>query len=160
MKSAVWLALILLIGCLVSCEPKTGPGQGQSTPAAAGPGKGFEIKIASIERVQQWRPTPKGVKALLLVKGVSLIIGQGYVADKGYELVIVHLNIKRVVDGATLPLTDVAAIDDKGEKHLTVYDYEPLGKEAEEPRDFIFPVKTGTPLKKLQLAPDVSIDLP
>jgi hypothetical protein len=48
-------------------------------------------------------------------------------------------------------LNDVAAFDSTGEKHL-VYDYEP--------RDFIFPVKTGTPLKKLQLAPDVSIDLP
>jgi hypothetical protein len=160
MKSVAWLALLLLSGCLVSCAPKAGPSQGNSTPAAAGPAKGFEIKIASIERVQQWRPTPTGVKALLLVKGVKLILGEGYVADKGYELVVVHLNIKRVADGATLTLNDVAAFDDKGEKYLTVYDYEPLGKETDEPRDFIFPVKTGTPLKKLQLAPDVSIDLP
>ncbi len=160
MNCVVRVFLIVLGTCVLSCAPKAGPAQGNASPAATGPAKGFEIKVASIERVQKWRPTPQGIKGLLLVKGVSLVLGEGYVADKGYELVVVHLNIKRVAAGATLPLTEVAAFDDRGEKHLTVYDYEPLGKEADEPRDFIFAVKTGTPLKKLQLAPDVSIDLP
>jgi hypothetical protein len=77
MKSIAWPALLLLSGCLVSCAPKAGPSQGNSAPAPTGPAKGFEIKVASIERVKQWNQTPKGVKGLLLVKGVKLILGQG-----------------------------------------------------------------------------------
>lgn len=161
MRQAVNLFLILLVGIFAGCAPTTDRlSEGQSSPTPAGPASAFDIKVTSVERAKQWRPSAKGTKSLLLVKGASLVIGEGYVADSGYELAVVHLTVKRLVNGATLNLSDVAAIDDKGDKYPTVYEFEPLGKEAEETRDFIFPVKTGTRLRKLQLNPDVSRDLP
>ncbi|HEX6186842.1 MAG TPA: hypothetical protein VFZ40_02075 [Pyrinomonadaceae bacterium] len=160
MRMTVYVGTAFLLAVFVACTPKADQGSPAQSPTPTGPAKGFDIKVTSVERVKEWRPTPKGVRGLLLVRGVSLVMGQGFTADAGYELAVVHMNIKRVAEGATLALSDVVAIDDKGEKHSTVYQYEPLGEEAEEPRDFIFPVKTGTSLKKIQLAPDVSIDLP
>jgi hypothetical protein len=51
-------------------------------------------------------------------------------------------------------------VDDKGTEFLSlVGDPFPLGKEKTENREFAFAVPTGTQLKKIQLAKDLSLDL-
>lgn len=88
------------------------------------------------------------------------MLGQGYVADSGFELAIVHLNVKRVLDGATLSLDNPLLFDDKGQSYQSVYSHVPLGNEVNESREFIFPIKRGIGLKRIQLAPDITFNLP
>jgi len=161
MKRAVYCFLIFLLGILVSCAPKSDQSlPAQPTPTSAGPAKGFDIKVTSLERASERRPTSKGIKALLIVPGAELVLGQGYVANRGFELAILQLSVRRVADGVPLSMENPLLFDDKGQSYQSVYSYLPLGQEASETRELMFPVKKGTALKKIQLTPGISFDLP
>lgn len=173
MRGIVQVTGILLLGLAIGCarhEQKSQPSQqGQGAPGsevsqktAEQPAKGFEIKAEAVRRVKQWQPAEGG--SIMLTRGVSMKMINGSLtgleAEAGFELAVIRLSVTRLAEGATLPLDNVSVYDDKGKKYVSAVGGLPaLGKEANESREFAFAVPIRTPLKKIELAKGVSIDL-
>ena len=169
MNGIVQASALLLLGLAISCsqhEQKAQQGQGGQPGAtqktAEQPAKGFEIKAEAVRRVKQWQPAEGG--SIVLTRGVSMKMVNGSLtgleAEPGFELAVIRLSATRPAEGAILSLEDVSAYDDKGKKYPSAVGGLPaLGKEANESREFAFAVPTGTLLKKIELAKDVSVDL-
>lgn len=167
---------ICLLGVTVACAgprqqtQQTQPSpQAQETRTAQTPepkqsGSDFEISVAAIERVKQWQPKSGGVMGIRITKGASLkMIGgslSGFQALSGFELAVVRLNVKRLVDNAEVPLETVSVEDKKGQKYYSLIN-EPnaLGQNANEEREFAFAVPKGTALKKFHLTEGLSVEL-
>lgn len=159
---------MLLLGFAISCAQhghESQPGQASGTSAKAAPeqpARAFEIKAEPIHRVREWQPAGGG--SITLTRGVAMkMIGgslTGLEAEPGFELAVVRLKVTRRSEGAALPLDNVSVYDDKDKKYPSaVGGLAPLGKEVNETREFAFAVPTGTILKKLELAKEVSVDL-
>jgi hypothetical protein len=149
---AIAFATILGAGCSSQTQPTS------SLPAQ----NKLDIKVAGVERVKQWKASQGG--SVTLTKGVALksINGSlsGFESDPGYEIAVVKLSVQRADNTAPQTVSEVKAVDDKGTEFLSlVGDPFPLGKEKTENREFAFAVPTGTQLKKIQLAKDLSLDL-
>ena len=171
MRGIVQVTCILLLGLAIGCaRPEQKAQQSQqgqtgsevSQKTVEQPAKGFEIKAEAVRRVKQWRPAEGG--SIMLTRGVSMKMIDGSLtgleAEAGFELAVVRLNVTRLVEGATLSLDDVSAYDDKGKKYpSSVGGLPALGKEANESREFAFAVPIRTPLKQIQLAKDISVEL-
>jgi len=170
MRGIVHVTGILLLGLAIGCaRHEQQSRQGQSTPGSEGspkaaeqPVKGFEIRAEAVRRVKQWQPAEGG--SITLTRGVSMKMTDGSLtgleAEPGFELAVIRLSVTRLAEGANLALDDVSVYDDKGKKYVSAVGGLPaLGKEANESREFAFAVPIGTPLKKIELAKDLSIDL-
>lgn len=174
------LILICLLGFTAACTgsnqqtQQTQTSQPQEnknaqTPVSKEPGADFQVTVAAIERVRQWQPKTEeisgGAMNIRLTRGASLVSINGSLSgfqpeSSAFELVVVHLEIKRLSDGAKKVLGDVEAEDDKGKKysHL-VGNPKELGQAAAEKREFAFAVPKGSALKKLYLTKDWSVEL-
>lgn len=118
-------------------------------------------RLVSVERTQSWTPPPGG--NLVFTRGMSMTLVDGSLsgvqADDGYEIVIARIEVTPAT-GAHIPMTDVYAYDDKGEKYKSaVTPIDPVGGKPAETIDLGFPVKVGTVLTKVELTKDLSVAL-
>lgn len=133
------------------------------------PGKGFDIKVASVTRTKRYE------SAKLKELGVSP--NPQVVAPPGHELAIVRISVKRTTEGATLRLGVKDGQEGRDEKESDLgggvrqlgairaydadgkkYSYTVIGQ-TRVGYEFVFVVPVGTKLRTIELAEGLSLDL-
>jgi len=122
-----------------------------------GLGSDFEIQVTAIDHGQNWQPASgTGFAGITLTRGVSMTMANGslsgFQSEPGYEIVVVHVHIKRLADRAMAPLETVRLEDAKGNEYqCLINNPSPLGRSAGEDREFPFSVPVGEELKAVHI---------
>jgi hypothetical protein len=118
--------------------------------------KGFSIKVKSVKRAKEW-VDPRFKNADFGPGGGPRIESQ----KPGFELFVVQINVKRLDEKARFELKEIWILDSSGKKYKSpVLIQDQLGETAEESREFVFSVPVKSELKRIQLGPEMFIEIP